>query len=192
MRRYCILATAILAAGGVAAQQPEPQPQTPRQPLTRDFESLDKDGDGHITRAEAEHENVEYHFDAIDKDKDEALSREEFVRYIAEEDPLLGEPIPTEELPQAELRERLDQDPDVVTNPELLPKIDSPFEDVDEDGNRYITREESDGEELHEHFSHMDTDNDGRISISEYNNYLYKYGTQVATQELMEETGASR
>lgn len=171
----------------VFAHGQEPTTETPQQPLTRDFDTLDRDGDGYITRWEAENENVEYHFDAIDEDKNGVLGRDEFVNYIAEEDPLLGEPLPLSELPQAELRERIEGDPNVVSNPELLAKINSDFESLDENNNRYLTREEVENEAVHEHFSHMDLNSDGHVTEREYNAYLRDYGTQVATEDIVEQ-----
>lgn len=164
----------------------EPTTQTPQEPLVKDFDTLDKDGDGYITRAEADNENVSYHFDAIDKTKNDVISREEFVNYIAEEDPSLGEQLPLADLPQAHLRERVQGDPKVVTNPELLPKINTAFEDLDGDDNRYLSREEVANEALHKHFSHIDGNNDGRIAEREYNDYLREYGTIVATEDVVE------
>lgn len=185
MKQQLPLVMALLLASGVQAQ--EPVTQTPRQPLVKDFETLDRDGDGYITRAEAANENVDYHFDAIDKDKNNVLSREELVRYIAEEDPLLGEPVPLAELPQAELRERIEGDSNVVTNPELLAKINTDFDSLDDNNSGYLTREEVENEAVHEHFTHLDLNSDGRVTEREYSDYLREYGTQVATQDIVEQ-----
>jgi len=160
--------------------------QTPREPLTKDFDTLDKNGDGSIHRLEAENENVNYHFDAIDKDKNETLSREEFTRYIAEEEPLLGKPKKKEELPQAYLRERSGSQSQVVTNPSLLPKIEAEFAELDNDDDSFISRNEAEDDEIYRHFMHIDRNDDSRISSQEYNTYLREHGTQVATKELME------
>lgn len=179
----------VVIAAQSYGQKPEDDvpTQTPQEPIVKGFETLDADGDGYVDAVEAEDENVWYHFDAIDKNKDEALSREEFVEYIADENPLLGEELPLEEQPQPYLRERTQEDTDVVTNPELLPRIDTDFGSLDEDNDRHITREEAGNDNVHDHFRHMDEDSDGRVSESEYDNYLYEHGTQVATQELVEE-----
>lgn len=169
------------------AQDPPPPRETPGEPIVKDFESLDKDGDGAITRAEAENENFYNHWDAADKNKDDVVSHDEFVRYIAEEEPRLGEPVPLEELPQAELRERFGGGAgSTVTNPELLPKIRDDFDSLDENNDRQLTRDEVRSESVSQHFSQMDTNGDGVITSEEYNNYLFRYGTQVATEDLVE------
>ncbi|MEX1034234.1 MAG: EF-hand domain-containing protein [Cellvibrionaceae bacterium] len=181
--RLIFIALAPLLVASLAYGQ-----QTPREPLVKDFHTLDADGDGYITRAEAEDENVWYHIDAIDKNKDQVVSREEFINYIAEEKPLLGEELPTEELSQPYLRERTGPNGAgvVVTNPELLPKINTDFDSLDDNGDRHLVRDEVRNQAVHEHFSHIDDDSDGRISESEFNSYLYEYGTQVATEEVVE------
>lgn len=185
MRRIPLLSLTLLLASVLQAQ--EPTTKTPQQPLVKDFDTLDKDGDGYITRIEAENENVEYHFDGIDKDKNDVLSRDELVTYIAEEDPLLGEQLPLAELPQAQLRERIEGDRNVVTNPELLAKINTDFASLDSNNSGDLSRDEVDNEAIHEHFSHIDRNNDGRIVEREYSDYLREYGTQVATEDVVEQ-----
>lgn len=182
MKAKALIAMALISAMGVSAYGQ----QTPREPITKDFDTLDTDGDGSIHRLEAQGENVNYHFDAIDKDKNETLSREEFTRYIAEEEPLLGEPLEKEELPQAYLRERSGSQSEVVTNPSLLPKIEAEFDELDNNDDAFIARSEAEDDEIYEHFMHMDRNDDSRISTQEYNAYLREHGTQVATKELME------
>lgn len=184
MKSQLAFILAVLLTTGAHSQ--EPTTQTPQQPLVKDFDTLDEDGDGYITRLEAENENVEYHFGAIDTDKNDVLARNEFVNYIAEEDPLLGEPLPLSELPQAQLRERIEGDPNVVSNPELLAKINSDFESLDDNNSGYFTRGEVDNEAVHEHFSHIDVNSDGHVTEREYSDYLREYGTQVASEEVVE------
>lgn len=185
--KHCSGLLLLMVCAGLAYAQDPPGRETPRQPIVKDFESLDKDGDGHITRPEAENENFYNHWDAADKNKDDLVSRDEYISYIAEEDPLLGEEVPLEELPQAELRERLGGGASsTVSNPELLPKISEDFEGLDGNADRQLTREEVQGQTVSQHFSHMDSNNDGVITAEEYNNYLFKYGTQVATEDLIE------
>lgn len=185
--KHCSGLLLLMVCAGLAYAQDPPGRETPRQPIVKDFESLDKDGDGHITRPEAENENFYNHWDAADKNKDDLVSRAEYISYIAEEDPLLGEEVPLEELPQAELRERLGGGASsTVSNPELLPKISEDFEGLDGNADRQLTREEVQGQTVSQHFSHMDSNNDGVITAEEYNNYLFKYGTQVATEDLIE------
>lgn len=162
--------------------------KTPQEPIVNDFESLDKDGDGYINRSEADDNNIYYHFEAVDKDRDQVLSREEFTRYIAEEEPLLGEELPLSELPQAYLRERTQQETDAVTNRALLPKIETEFDDLDNNDDAFISRSEAGDDDLYEHFIHMDRNDDSMVSVSEYNDYLEEYGNIVATKELMERT----
>lgn len=177
----------------MAVYAQDPPRETPREPIVKDFESLDKDGDGYITRAEAEGENFYNHWDAADKNKDDVVGRDEYVTYIAEEQPRLGVEQPPEELPQAELRERLGGGSDTaVTNPELLPTISSDFESLDSDHDRQLSRDEVRSESIHEHFSFMDSNSDGLITVDEYNNYLYRYGTQVATKELVDKVQGLR
>lgn len=178
-------ALSVILAAGAHAQ--EPTTQTPQEPLVKDFGSLDKDGDGYITRAEAQGENLDYHFDAVDKNKNDVVSREEFVTYIAEEEPLLGEELPLADLPQAQLRERMLGGSNVVTNPELLPKINSDFESLDDNNDRVLSRQEVDNEAVHEHFTHIDRNSDGRIAEREYDDYLREYGTLVATEDVVEQ-----
>lgn len=174
------------------AQEPPPR-ETPREPIVKDFERLDKDGDGYITRAEAEGENFYNHWDAADKNKDDVVGREEYTTYIAEEHPRLGVERPLAELPQAELRERLGGGSGTaVSNPELLPAISNDFDSLDSDKDRQLTREEVRGETIHEHFSFMDRNNDGVITKDEYNSYLFRYGTQVATEELVDKVEGLR
>lgn len=185
--KYCAGLLLCAMCAGTAYAQVSATPETPRQPIVKDFDSLDQDGDGYITRPEAENENFYNHWDAADKNKDDVVSREEFVSYIAEEQPRLGQEIPVDELPQAELRERLGGGASsTVTNPELLPRISEDFEGLDEDGDRQLTREEVQGQTISRHFTHMDSNSDGVITLQEYNNYLFKYGTQVATEDLVE------
>lgn len=174
------------------AQNPPPR-ETPREPIVKDFDSLDKDGDGYITRAEAEKENFYNHWDAADKNKDDVVSYDEYITYIAEEEPLLGVETPPEELPQAELRERFGGGSSTaITNPELLPPIRDDFETLDQDHDRQLTRDEVRSESIHEHFSFMDSNSDGLITQSEYDNYLMRYGTQVATEELVDKVQGLR
>lgn len=176
-------AALVLTAGSVCSQT------TPQQPITQNFDSLDADGDGYITRNEADGNNVLFHFPAIDRNKDRVVSKEEFERYIVEEEPLLGEQLPLEELPQAHLRERVEEgsDPSVVTNPELLPRIKATFADLDENGNEVLTREEVRGEAIHRHFEQIDINSDSRITDHEFDRYVREWGTQVVTEDVMAE-----
>lgn len=160
--------------------------KTPQEPLVKDFDSLDRNGDGVIDREEADDENIWYHFTAIDMDRDQVLSRDEFRSYIVEEEPLLGEQLPQSELPQAYLKERAGKDQDVVTNPTLLPKIQTGFEDLDNNDDGYVSRDESRDDSIYEHFSNIDTNHDSRIGGDEYDSYLRRYGTQVASGDLVE------
>lgn len=178
------LSCAALALLLVAA--PGYSQKTPQEPLTQDFESLDVDGDGVLSRKEADDNNVWYHFDAIDQNKDQTLSREEFTQYIVEEEPLLGEQLPLEELPQAHLRERLKDDSDVVDDPQLFRKIDTTFADLDNNGDGFLSREETRDDDIYRHFRHLDVNSDSVISSHEYARYLREGGTTIATEEVLE------
>lgn len=177
---------AVIGSALVALSLSAQAQKTPQEPLVNDFDSLDVDKDGVISRQEADDHNVWYHFTAIDKNRDRVLSQEEFITYIVEEEPLLGEELELSELPQAYLRERTQDDADVVTNPELMPKIHSEFGDLDANENGFISRDEARGDQIHRHFSHIDSNNDSRLSFGEYENYLEEYGTLVATESLVE------
>lgn len=51
-------------------------------------------------------------------------------------------------------------------------KIDSTFADLDNDDNGYISREEADDDDIYEHFSNIDMNNDMRLSMKEYNTHV--------------------
>jgi Ca2+-binding EF-hand superfamily protein len=182
----CLSSTALallLAAGSAYSQTTK----TPQEPITQDFETLDENDDGFVSRQEADDENVWYHFTAIDADRDHKLSKDEFVNYIRQEEPLLGEQLPLEELPQAYLRERtgVGSNADVVTNPELLPKIQTEFAGLDNDGDGFISLAEAADDYANEHFTHIDINDDGMLSEYEFETYLREHGTEVATQDVV-------
>lgn len=58
---------------------------------------------------------------------------------------------------------------------EGLEKIDTTFADLDNDDNRYISREEADDDEIFAHFSTIDVNSDMRISLQEFNNHVSKH-----------------
>ncbi|MCW8195872.1 EF-hand domain-containing protein [Proteobacteria bacterium 005FR1] len=177
----CTALALLLAAGSVYSQK------TPQEPITHDFDTLDANNDGVISKREADDNNVWYHFPAIDADRDQTLSREEFTNYIVQEEPLLGEALPLEKLPQPYLRERVKDDADVVTNPALMPKIETEFSELDNDGDGFISRAEADDDDMYEHFTRMDINNDSLVSDYEFESYLREYGTIVATEEVLDE-----
>ena len=51
-------------------------------------------------------------------------------------------------------------------------KIDTTFADLDNDDNRYISREEADDDEIFAHFSIIDVNSDMIISPQEFNNHF--------------------
>jgi hypothetical protein len=58
---------------------------------------------------------------------------------------------------------------------EGLEKIDTTFADLDNDDNRYISREEADDDEIFAHFSKIDANSDMRISMEEFNRHVTKH-----------------
>jgi cold shock CspA family protein len=177
----CTALALLMTVGSAHAQK------TPQEPITHDFETLDVNDDGYISRKEAEGENILYHFPAIDEDQDQTLNKQEYLNYIVEEEPLIGEELPLSKLPQAYLRERAGQDSEVVTNPALMPKIETEFSDLDNDGDGFISAAESDDDDAYEHFRGMDLNDDSLVSEYEFEKYLREYGTIVATEEVLEE-----
>ncbi len=51
-------------------------------------------------------------------------------------------------------------------------KIDSKFAELDNNDNGYISREEADDDDIYEHFSNMDINDDMRVSMKEYNTHV--------------------
>ena len=56
-----------------------------------------------------------------------------------------------------------------------MEKIDTTFVDLDNDDNGYISREEADDDEIHTHFSKIDTNSDMQLSAKEFNAHVMKH-----------------
>ena len=69
-------------------------------------------------------------------------------------------------------------------------KIDSTFADLDNNDNGYISREEADDDDIYEHFSNIDMNNDMRLSMKEFNTHVtnnpdHFHGDVVASVQKM-------
>ena len=53
-----------------------------------------------------------------------------------------------------------------------MKKIDTDFESLDNDGDQYISKEEADDNNIWDHFTKIDSNQDGRLSSQEYQNYI--------------------
>lgn len=84
MKRLLIFATALALASPSLAQVPTNQPSPPQ--ATEDaFTSQDKDGDGALSLDEVKMKDsavTQADFDAYDTDKDKALSKMEFAKWV--------------------------------------------------------------------------------------------------------------
>lgn len=130
MRALALALPVLLAAGAAFAQEPM---ATPPQGSGRDMMShMDKDKDGAISRDEfvSGHVGADDYFAKLDANKDGAVSREEF----------MAEP--------------------------AGPKRSDRFKHLDTNGDGRITREEVDAQRT-ARFDMLDTNHDGKLSADE-------------------------
>lgn len=175
-----VLLAALLLAGGMAtvnAAEPAAAPSAPsavaptpgaltekckQDPATcrkqaqarfdKRFKKLDTDGDGSLSKAEAEKgaPRLAEHFSDIDTDKDGKLTREE-VQTAAREH-----------------GERCKQDPEKC-RAEMKQRFDAKWKKADVDGDGTVSRAEADKAmpRLAQHFDEIDANKDGKITQDE-------------------------
>ncbi|MEX1033412.1 MAG: EF-hand domain-containing protein [Cellvibrionaceae bacterium] len=74
----------------------------------------------------------------------------------------------------------------VLANNSDIRKVGAGFEDLDNDGDLYISREEADDNSVADHFARMDTDGDDRISQPEFHEFLTA-NPGLAEEDVVEE-----
>lgn len=117
--------------------QPEPRPATAGRPYT-----LDQNGDGMISRIEAE-AHYDWLFSLLDQNQDGAIRHPEFTGML-----------------------RLKQ-PDPAKTRAHLARLDTLFQRLDMDGDRILVRAEFLGA-CGAHFKTSDADGDGEVSVVEF------------------------
>jgi hypothetical protein len=164
---------------------PEPQSQglvIPSRTPPPLFTDVDKDSDGYINRDEANNTSMSFVFTDIDANQDETLSRLEYDQYCQENSQSKGCSIANGDPNLVEgMKEQFRHNSgDPLSDPRFLTKIASDFDSLDNNEDDYISREESNDDNVYAHFGEIDTNNDNRLARWEFRAYLQQYGRRVA------------
>lgn len=79
MAMFTVLAVSSLAVAGDNMDRQ----QSGVQKIDEDFKALDSNGDNYISSKEASEKSIRNHFSAIDLDRNQHISKEEFNNYVA-------------------------------------------------------------------------------------------------------------
>jgi Ca2+-binding EF-hand superfamily protein len=177
MNRFLITAAAVfsLTSSAWAQQQPDPartpDPQRAEQMhakfqarMQQQFRQADKDGDGALSKAEAEAgmPRLAKHFDAIDANNDGKITQDELSAYAAKRN--------------AQWKERAalggHRDPQA-----LKARFAERFKQADADGDGALSRAEAEKSmpRIVKHFDQIDANHDGKITLDEITASMEKH-----------------
>lgn len=168
--------------------------------ITADFDSLDNNGDLHISREEADDNGIWEHFLLVDTNADTMISLQEYRTYLqlnpqSAEDSV--ELLRRSEMKRPEMTKDMAKNSYVTEGTEAenprdwsgdIEKIDTDFDSLDNNDDKFVSREEADDNNIYNYFPQIDTNGDSLLSKKEYMNFVMSNPAAVEDYDEVEES----